>query len=172
MNLLENKIVYIDGVDWQHELEATDVVIWPTLTGIRKNVPCTDVCGVVKCEIKAFEWVYPQNLGKGTKRKLNRQRHIDWLQKRIATIQATIARENSYKEFSINDEWLVVTDCEKITLHSNSHGGVARLIYATKKATYHQSSVKKPLIFEDETVVTFKARCEDLYGVDLKCLEQ
>lgn len=64
MSELRNKakIVYIDGVDWQHEVGETDSTIWPSKSSILKYTPCAEECGVVKCELRLLGWVHPQNL--------------------------------------------------------------------------------------------------------------
>jgi len=88
------KIVYIDGVDWQHEVGETEATIWPSKSSILNYTPCASDCGVVKCELKLLRWVHSQNL-KGAEddpsgrialleKKVERHlQHIEVLKRRI-----------------------------------------------------------------------------------------
>ncbi len=54
--------VFIDGIDYWHELGSTDVTVWSSKEAILENSPCSRECGVVKCTVELDEWVHPQNL--------------------------------------------------------------------------------------------------------------
>jgi len=53
------KIVYIDGVDFEHELgEASGGVrVYPSLKDAQEENVCWDSCGLVKCKVTFLEWV-------------------------------------------------------------------------------------------------------------------
>ena len=55
------KIVYMDLVDWQEEVEAVATRIYPSLAVLKKNRPCCLQCGITKLEIKLIKIVRKQN---------------------------------------------------------------------------------------------------------------
>jgi hypothetical protein len=60
------KLVYVCGVDWQHEIGEEmykpDVVVYPSVKSLKKHRSCWKECGIVELEIKVNKWVEPQNL--------------------------------------------------------------------------------------------------------------
>jgi len=95
-----NKIVYIDGIDWENELGETDVTVWPSKNSLLKNTPCASSCGVVRCEVKMLEWVHPQNLSKeGNKQDPIAlwEGHIKRYEQRIEKLRTTIERARNEK---------------------------------------------------------------------------
>ena len=99
-----SKIVFVDGVDWQHEIGEIDTIVWPSLKSILSHVPCAaESCGVMRCEIIGLEWVHPQNLHKEESvtsiedRILLQEKHIASYQRRIEQIQKLVARIRSEK---------------------------------------------------------------------------
>lgn len=57
--------LYLDGVDWQHELGAASdgTKLFPT-ADCAKDAVCWKECGIVKvkCRFELVEWVEPQKL--------------------------------------------------------------------------------------------------------------
>jgi hypothetical protein len=93
---MDTKIVYIDGVDWQHEVGETDAVVWPSKKSVLKGTPCADKCGVVKCEIKLLEWVHPQDLWGET--ETDKQKSIMAYEQKIAEHQKKILKLQQWIE--------------------------------------------------------------------------
>lgn len=56
--------LYIDGVDWQHELGAAadGTLLYPTESCLKEYNSCWDQCGIVEVEATFGEprWVHPQ----------------------------------------------------------------------------------------------------------------
>jgi hypothetical protein len=103
----EIKTVFVDAVDWAHEVGETDVTVWPSLNSILNHTPCAKKCGVYKCEIKILEWVYPQDLDKEVEAMspddwlLLQEGHIARYQQRIEQIQKMVVRIRSHKECEV-----------------------------------------------------------------------
>ena len=57
----DSKIVYIDQVDWMHEVghAADGNMIYPSLESIQTYCSCAEHCGVIKAEISFIETVLP-----------------------------------------------------------------------------------------------------------------
>lgn len=64
----EERIVYIDGVDFQHELGAAmgGNTVYPDLEDALENNPCAQSCGIVKCKVTLIEWAMPQDWKKAS----------------------------------------------------------------------------------------------------------
>lgn len=62
-------IVYVDGVDWQHEIgEASDGnKVYPSINCLKKYSRCWDGCGIVECELVLKKWVVEHNWNKMAK---------------------------------------------------------------------------------------------------------
>jgi hypothetical protein len=58
--------VFLDGVDFQHELGETTVTTYASVDSLKKSSKCWSQCGIVKVKLKvnSVEWVEPQNFNK------------------------------------------------------------------------------------------------------------
>lgn len=56
--------IYLDGVDYQHELTEVDygTKVYPTLEDAKNHLKCYKSCGIVKCVIENVDWVIKQDL--------------------------------------------------------------------------------------------------------------
>src|SRR5208283_2502349 len=61
-------LVYMDGVDWQHEIgEAPDGnKVYPDVESLKEHNRCWDGCGIVECEIIFKKWAVEHNWKKMT----------------------------------------------------------------------------------------------------------
>ena len=65
---MESKTVkcYMDGIDWQHHLEAdiSGTRLFPSEKSLLKEMTCIEDggCGIVEVEVKFVRWVRPQDL--------------------------------------------------------------------------------------------------------------
>jgi hypothetical protein len=100
----DKKIVYVDGIDWQHEMGETNVEVWPSKLSILDRTLCAKTCGVVRCEIKLLEWVHPSHAEEEkemtdeeyTKKIIPLlQKKIESHQERIKALQERIAKKES-----------------------------------------------------------------------------
>jgi hypothetical protein len=49
---------FMDGMDWQHELGFTDVLLHPTQEALEKNAGHDlTACGVVEVEVRFIRWI-------------------------------------------------------------------------------------------------------------------
>ena len=62
----QTKILYLDGVDFQHELGETNCTTYASLESLKKQNKCWPQCGVVKIKvtIEEVEWLEPQDFDK------------------------------------------------------------------------------------------------------------
>jgi len=80
---MDTKIVYIDGVDWQHEVGEIDTVVWPSKESILEYTDCAETCGVVQCKITFLKWAHPQNLVGNDSTQLSTEKRITIWEKKI-----------------------------------------------------------------------------------------
>lgn len=57
-----NRICFVDGVDYQHEIGSTDGTVYASKAEILEQNPCSEDCGIVKCALIPLEWVHKQKL--------------------------------------------------------------------------------------------------------------
>jgi hypothetical protein len=99
----DKKTVFVDAIDWAHEIGEIDATIWPSLSSILDGTPCAKTCGVLKCEMKILEWVHPQDLSKELEHMTNddwlllQEGHIARHQQRIDQIRKMVTRIRSEK---------------------------------------------------------------------------
>lgn len=68
MSELERRsICYMDGVDWQHQLDGDHdgTKLFPSEGACREGNPCIKNgggCGIVEVEVRLIRWVEPQDL--------------------------------------------------------------------------------------------------------------
>lgn len=63
----EEKTVFIDGTDWQHEVDANmrGTKVYPSLKNMKKFINHdVEGCGVVRCKLVFDGWVIPQDTKK------------------------------------------------------------------------------------------------------------
>lgn len=162
------KTVFVDGVDWQHEIGETDATVWPSLNSILNHTPCAKTCGVVKCEMKILEWVHPQDLHKEEDAMskddwlLLQEGHIARHQQRIDQIQKMVARIRSEKVESCGD-YEVVSNCEGIKVNHKDDGRRAHLL-KTGSAYYHTLEGKKKS--DNVSLEMFKQECKKYYDIE------
>ena len=57
---------FMDGIDWQHHLEAdcSGTKLYPDIESLKEGSPCvtTGGCGIVEVEVRLIRWVEPQDL--------------------------------------------------------------------------------------------------------------
>jgi hypothetical protein len=57
---------FMDGIDWQHHLEADckGTLLFPDVPSLKDVKTCIDEggCGVVEVEVRLIRWVEPQDL--------------------------------------------------------------------------------------------------------------
>lgn len=55
---------FMDGIAWQHEADATDVMLFPSVKALKERMTCIDRggCGVVEVEVRLIRWVEPQDI--------------------------------------------------------------------------------------------------------------
>jgi len=54
--------IYVDGVDFQHELGETECKVFASKEQTLERSPCSEKCGVVKAKVVLIDWVQPQHL--------------------------------------------------------------------------------------------------------------
>lgn len=59
----DKKIFYVCGVDWQHELGETKVMTYASVDQLKKEMKCTEECGIVELEAALVKWIMPQKIG-------------------------------------------------------------------------------------------------------------
>jgi len=110
--------VYLDGVDWQHEIDAVHygTKVYPTLEDAKNHLKCHKSCGIVKCVIENVDWVVKQDLfRKGsyvtvkgnttyTKKQILRSRvsalkaHKKYVEKQVRNLEKRLIKlEKEYK---------------------------------------------------------------------------
>lgn len=89
----EELIVYIDGVDFQHEIgEASGGnKVYPSLKDLKENNKCYESCGVVKAKITLVEWVLPQNIHLNSRRP-HMESKIERAKERLAFFEEAIKK--------------------------------------------------------------------------------
>ena len=94
MTWRKTEIVYIDGIDWLHEIGEVDTTVWPSKESILKNTPCAHKCGIIMCKIEPIEWVLPSDHSQPEIEKTQYnamiQSKIDLYQKRIDALALLI----------------------------------------------------------------------------------
>jgi hypothetical protein len=57
--------VFMDGVDWQHEIEhaAGGNRVYASAEDLKKNSKCWPQCGIVEVEVRLVRWVEDQDFG-------------------------------------------------------------------------------------------------------------
>jgi len=171
MTDLGSRIVYVDGVDFQHEMGETDATVWPSLNSILERTPCAkSSCGVVKCEIRGLEWVHPQDLHKDEEHLTDEQRiqllekHIAWYQQRIDSIQKIAARIRSERKEHEGD-FEITSNCEGVKVdHVSEQRRVARWV-STGTAFYYDEDKHGGRRCDNETLEMFKQYCYERYKV-------
>lgn len=63
-----NVYVYIDGVDWQHEIGCAlgGNRVYPSIKDLKEHSKCWQECGIVRIRIEEVEWVAPQDFSRHT----------------------------------------------------------------------------------------------------------
>jgi hypothetical protein len=63
----EEKIAYMCGVAWQHELGHAlgGNKLYPSVEDLKESSKCTDQCGVVEVNVELVKWVQPQKFPGG-----------------------------------------------------------------------------------------------------------
>jgi len=64
--MIDKRIVYMDGVDYQHELGECSTKVYASIDELKADSVCWEQCGIVKLEltIKVLEWSESQDLTK------------------------------------------------------------------------------------------------------------
>ena len=57
----EIKYGYICGTDWQHEMEITEIEVYPSVVELKRHSKCWKQCGIIKLEIRKSCWIEPQD---------------------------------------------------------------------------------------------------------------
>ena len=85
--------VFVDGVDWQHEIDAVDygTKVYPTLEDAKKYLPCHKSCGIVKCTIQGEDWAVKQDIFRGPFTVVDGSKKYSNKQVHRARINAAIA---------------------------------------------------------------------------------
>jgi len=161
------KTVFVDGIDWQHEIGETDATVWPSLGSILNNTPCAKTCGVVKCEMKILEWVHPQDLHKEEEVMskdawlLLYEGHIARYQQRIDQIQKIVARIRSEK-VDLCGDYEVVSNCEGIKVNHKYE----RLAHLLKDGSAYYLTLEGKKKSDNVSLEMFKQECKKYYGIE------
>lgn len=67
----KDKIIYVCGVDWQHEMEAAidGVRCYPSPESLKAERPCWETCGIVELRVELVKWVEKQDLFKNVRKR-------------------------------------------------------------------------------------------------------
>lgn len=52
--------VYTCGVDYQHEIDAIETSVYPSIESLKHHRKCWIQCGIVRLRVELDEWVEPQ----------------------------------------------------------------------------------------------------------------
>jgi hypothetical protein len=95
--MTDKRIIYVCGVDWQHELGETTCVTYASLHSLEKESACTQTCGAVRCEVRLLDWEIPQKLCE-TDTDFNLREHLNKMiektRKRLTQLEAELSQLN------------------------------------------------------------------------------
>jgi hypothetical protein len=167
----EVKTIYIDGVDWQNEIGEIDVTVWPSKESILERTPCAMSCGVMQCEIRAVEWVYPQSLCEveGEAKDMIKlwEGHIERYKQRIESIEGAIRRAKSERTEKVG-EFTVVSHCERVMVSKEHQGRACLNKRKDGTAAFFYKDEEDNEKIEGMTLDAFKQECKQRWGIEFE----